>query len=217
LETLKKYVLFTHPVVSLCLCVGLLFAFRAYESEREARIKVEATIDAQKGMLAHQDQIIKDAQQAIKDRDTATAKTVDALARVQAQPPASPVETAGQIAKYLALAAPPAVAQPGGPAPAPGSVVFTPPAAEELRKASVGCAEDQVKLTACQKDAIDRANQTSALEDKLKVVTGERDAAVKAIKGGSFFTRLKHDGKTALIGAGVAIALNELVRAHAKH
>ncbi len=217
METFKKYVLFAHPVLSLALCGLCLFCLRSYETEREARIKVEATIDAQKGVLAREDQVIKDSQQAMKDRDAATAKTVEALTRVQAKPPASPVETAAQIAKYLSLSSPPAVEkqEPGVRSQESGEkpgLVFSAPQAEELRKASVGCADDQAKLTGCERDMESLEAQIAALKENLRVVTGERDAALKALKGGGFFARLKRDAQSAGVGIALGVAADELIK-----
>ena len=216
MDQLKKYALFLHPVLLFGVALGLLFCYRAYEAEREGRIRLDETIKAQKVILDQQAQIIKDSAQSIKDRDAALTGTLNSLQKVQATAPASPVETAAQIARYLSLAQAPVVASKDSAPVAPGSVVFTPPEAEGLRQAAVGCSEAQAELSACRADARDRVNQTSALEAQVKTLTGERDQAVKAVHGGTFFTRLKRDAKAGGVGVLVGVVAAEVV-AHAHH
>jgi hypothetical protein len=48
--------------------------------------------------------------------------------------------------------------------------------------------------------------------DKVAALTHERDAAVKAAKGGGFWTRTRRAAKWFLIGAGAGLALSRLAR-----
>jgi len=86
-------------------------------------------------------------------------------------------------------------------------LTFTPAQAEDLRKAALGCAEDSARLTACQQDQADAATKEQAYRAQLKALTTERDTAIKAVKGGSFFMRLKREAKDVGIGVAVGVAI----------
>lgn len=212
-----SYVL-AHPVVSFILLPVMICGAFAYRQEHMDRERMESTLKAQQVIFNQQAQAIKSADAKIADRDAVLAKTLDALAKVKNQPPASPAQTAAQIAEYLQLPSAPAVAASpaaGGAAeglPVAGSVVFTPPQAEALRTASIGCAEDRVKLSACEQDALDQEAKAKALQDQEAALTKERDAAVMAVKGGSFFTRFKRNAKSVAIGVAVGIAISYAAR-----
>ncbi len=62
------------------------------------------------------------------------------------------------------------------------------------------CRSCQVQLAAAQADIRDERAKSAALGT-------ERDTAVKTARGGSFWSRLKHDAKWLAIGAGVGVAL----------
>lgn len=62
------------------------------------------------------------------------------------------------------------------------------------------CRSCQAQLTSVQADLRDERAKSAALAT-------ERDAAVRAAKGGSFWCRLKRDAKWLAIGAGVGVAL----------
>lgn len=190
----------------------LILGYRAYREERADRAQMEATVKAQQIVINQQAQAAKAAADSIVARDALLIKTVGALQAVKAASPGSPAETAAEISKYLALPAPPAVAGQNSPAPAVGSVIFTPPEAEGLRQAAIGCAEDAAKLTACQKDASDRAAQLASLDAQIKALTAQRDEAVKTAKGGSFFTRLKRESRDVAIGVGIGVVVGVAAR-----
>jgi hypothetical protein len=62
------------------------------------------------------------------------------------------------------------------------------------------CRSCQAQLSASQADLRDERTKSAALAT-------ERDAAVKAAKGGGFWSRLKRDAKWLAIGVGIGVAL----------
>lgn len=197
--------LFERALILLALAF-LVIGYRAYKEEHEDKIQMQATVKAQQIVIDQQAQAAKLADQHIADRDAVLSKTVEALTQVQAHAPASPVETAAEIAKYLQLPGAPVVVQaqapgaPASPSPVAGSVIFAPAQAEDLRKAAVGCAEDAAKLSGCQKDEQDRDAKIAALQVENKALAAQRDAAIKAQKGGSLLTRIKRDAEHEGVG-----------------
>lgn len=210
MATLEKY-LVAHWILTLFLGVSVVIMLCAYGEERAARVKMEATVDAQKVILTQSTQVAKDADERVKSRDLEMVKTLDALAKIQQSHPDDAAQTAEQISQYLKLQSPPNVqaapvaGAPPSAFPAPGSVVFTPPQAEDLRQRAIGCAEDAARLSGCQKDAEDKDAKIKALESQIAALTAQRDAALKAMKGGSLLTRIKRNATHEGIGfvAGV--------------
>jgi hypothetical protein len=184
-------------------------AFYAWRAERDNRIRLDATLKAQQQVIDAQAATIKASEQRIAARDAALAQTVAALEKIKAQRPATPEATAQQIAQYMHLPSVPAVVV-QAPVPdvptveTPGPrLVFTPAEAEALRKAAVECEECRHELVACRGDAIDMGGKITALQTQNKTLTQQRDAAVKAVKGGGFWHRLWGDAKH--VGIGIVI------------
>jgi hypothetical protein len=220
-----------HLILTLCLIALVALGWRAYRQERADLVNVEATVNTQQAVVNQQAQSLKQTEQRITDRNAALTKALSSLEKLKAAAPATPVETAAQIAQYLKLPsapeAPPALSAATQPANSAGAALnlapaqpfgraeaaprpyltFTPAQAEDLRKAALGCAEDSARLTACQQDQADAATKEQAYRAQLKALTTERDTAIKAVKGGSFFMRLKREAKDVGIGVAVGVAI----------
>lgn len=63
-----------------------------------------------------------------------------------------------------------------------------------------------MKLASAQQDAASLKSQLQLAGEQLSAVQKERDAAVKASKGGGFWSRVKRGVKFFLIGAGTGAA-----------
>lgn len=136
-------------------------------------------------------QLLKDNKAQIDTISNNAAAQLAALAKQKQQ-----VITVPQVVKALPQAF--------GPMPQPitvtqatpsSDVVVTVPQpdAKPLYDAQVECQQCKVALTACQQE--------------LMLTQQDRDAAVKAAKGGGFWSRAKAAAKWTVIGAGIGIAI----------
>jgi hypothetical protein len=67
----------------------------------------------------------------------------------------------------------------------------------------IGCQEKAAKLTACNATAVDSATE-------LKAVTAQRDDYKTALKGGTFWRRVRHDALLIGISGGVGYAAGRI-------
>ena len=96
---------------------------------------------------------------------------------------------------------PPAPPQPAVPCNPDGNCVAQIPTVDlkPLYDFTQNCRECQLRLTAAQQDHADDIA-------KLAAVTRERDAAITAAKGGTFWRRLRRDSLWFVVGVGVGAA-----------
>ena len=210
--------------VAVALAAGAL-GFRAWLEERDARAQMSATI-------ASQNSIIAAAAKREQDRDQQLAATVQQIAGLKAAVQ-TPQQVIREIPQYLPPLPQPLetiapntsaataashsgpAAKPGAPAPqgtagasaaTAGNSQAQLPAAPDVRVPSADlkplfdyvqdCRACQAKLAAAQQDAQDERTKNDAL-------TKERDAAVKAAKGGSAWTRTVRIVKWVSLGFAV--------------
>jgi hypothetical protein len=173
---------------------------------REDSIKMKATIDAQTQVIDAAEKQAKDIQAAEAERDKQTAATVATL-QAAAASQVTPAQIAAWIPKQLSgpqpitFTIPPATAQ----NPSPNATASVPEAdLPALRDQIEKCQECAVKLSTAQADVSSRDQRLLLAQQDLSAMTKERDAAVTASKGGSFWTRVKSKAKWFAIGAGVA-------------
>jgi hypothetical protein len=159
------------------------------------RAVLDATLKAE-----HANQADLKSQSELVVRDL--KERVAALEQVKAQA-VTPAQIVREIPTFLPQTLPAPVTTVTTPAPA-GAAPGTPPTitgmqipAADMRPLFdelITCKECSEKLTGAQM-------QTSIDEDKITSLTKERDAAVKAAKGGSVWTRVKHSAETIVISA----------------
>lgn len=193
-------------ILALIVC-GVLAG--SWLGAREDSIRMKATIDAQNQVVAaeqKQSQALADAQSA---RDKATAQTVAAL-----QSAASKQVTPAQIAAWIpqqipaqqqpiTITIPPATPQ----NPVPAAVASIPQAdLPALRDEVTSCQVCAAKLSTAQSDLSSQGDRLTLAGEQLSAMTKERDAAVKASKGGGFWKRVESASKYLAIGAGVGAA-----------
>jgi cytoskeletal protein RodZ len=188
-----------------------LLALGAYISSREDRVRMEATQKAQNDYQAQLKQLSADFDAKLKARDDAYKHDSRELAD----------KFNGSMAQVLALISQranlPVPLTETTPAPTkdnpnPSPIINIPKAdfsaAAKYAQDCEQCKLDRVKL---QADAADRQKQAQLAQRQIDSLKQERDAAVKAAKGGTWIQRLGHNAKWLAIGAAAgAIA----ARAH---
>lgn len=187
--------------VALSLALGV-FAVYSFLEAHDDRIKMRATIEAQQQLNQQLQRQMQDLKASEDKRDADTHATIGAMQQV-----VSKVRTPQQIAQWLPsqlqfpqpikVEVPPPAAQ----NPMPAAVVTIPQ--EDLpflRDTVESCKECDVKLTAAQADLGSRDERLRLAAQQLSAMQNQRDAALKALKGGAFWTRLKRNTKWFLIG-----------------
>jgi hypothetical protein len=158
----------------------------------EEWVRLAATADAQKTVIAAAERREQDRAEQLRD----TLQQIESLKRAVQ----TPQQVIKEIPQYLPqlpvpirVEQPPA--EPGKPQPAP--VVTIPPQdLKTLYDFSADCAACKA-----ERDAL-KANLTDE-RAKMDAVTKERDAAVKAAKGGGFWRRARRAAKWLAIGVAV--------------
>lgn len=212
-DSLLKRLAIIVAVIAIAALAAFIFAWR---DSRDAAIRLQATVDAAKKTIA-------DAGDRENARDT---KLKQALAQISAAKDRvkTPKEAAAAIPAALTELPEPIEIdlpqeQPGSQQTTtaqsraatettiPGPAVATIPRSDlmPLFDAAEDCQACQLKLSAAQADLSD---QTA----KLAATSSERDAALKAAKGGSAWARVKRSAIWFIIGAGVGAISARKVR-----
>lgn len=180
--------------------LALLFGFSWMQS-REATVKMQATLDAQKQVMA---QAVADREQHVKEdaaRDAATAamlktwqQTVAGLKTPQQQVAWSQEQLAEAL-KGIQITLNPKT----------GEAVAVLPAATipELPAVIEKCRECELKFTTSQADLVSREQQMQLADLEIKSLQTQRDAAVVAAKGGTKWQRFGRAVKWLAVGAGI--------------
>jgi hypothetical protein len=183
--------------------------FSAYRSHVEADARMEATIAASQQtvkQLQQQDQALRE-EQAKRE-----AETAQQLASMRAQ--LASVQTADQIVHWLPTQIP--TRQPldiqlpkaTKENPTPAATAKIPQQdLPQLRDYVESCKECTVKLAAAEGDAASKEKRLGVLQKQLEAIERERDAAVKAAKGGGFWRRLWTRTKWFVVGAAAGAAV----------
>jgi len=188
-------------VVIAALILLVLLAGRSWLAAHDAAIQLAATLRAQEKVLA-------EANQRQRERDASLAA---ALAQINAAK--RRVTTPAQAVAEIPDALP--------PLPKPVEIQIPPPTPEQPEPPAVAtvpqadlkpiydylqdCRACQVSLAATRENLADERT-------KLAAVTTERDAAIQAARGGTFWTRLKRNAKWFALGAAAAAAATAAAR-----
>jgi hypothetical protein len=175
---------------------------------REDSIRMKAAIDAQQQVIAASQKQAKDIQDAEAERDKLTAANVAAL-QAAASRQTTPAEIAAWLPKQIQTPQPITftIPTPTAANPAPNATASIPQAdLPALRDQVEKCQECAVKLTAAQADLSSRDERLALAGAELAAMTKERNAAVTASKGGSFWSRAKRTAKYVVIGIAVGAA-----------
>jgi hypothetical protein len=194
------------------------FAFQSWLEARDDRVKMQATIAAQSQLISEQKQQAAALAEQEKTRDAALQSRIAAM-----QKSVAAIATPQQIAAWIPAqvktpapitiqgpAAPAASGQQGtgkNPATAPPATATIPQIdLPSLRDYVEACKECQARLATSTQDLASKDRQLKLAADQLTATARQRDAAITAAKGGSFWTRLKRNAHWLAIGAGVGAA-----------
>jgi hypothetical protein len=197
-------------VVGLMLLVGGILAFRTWLEERDARVKAEATVDAQKKVFDQAGAHIKELQERDAERQKQTDAAIAGIKGAAAKQ-VTPQQIASWLPKQVQLPVPVTVTVPAPTAanPNPNAQAAIPTAdLPALRDYVEKCQECEARLPGAQQDALSKAEQLRQAGIQLSAVEKERDGYRQALKGGTFWTRVKRNAKWLLVGAaagGVAV------------
>lgn len=184
------------------------FVFYSWLEAHDDQLRLAATLDEQ-GKLLDQAKQQSDALTAEqKQRDAALQSQLETM-----RDAVSKIQTPQQIAQWLPLQLPlPAhvtiTIPPATPQNSSPSAIATIPQEDlaPIRNAVESCEECDKNLAAAQQDTAAKDQQLKLAGEQLSAAENERDAAIKAAKGGGLWTRLHRNAKWFLIGAGAASA-----------
>ena len=200
----------------------LYFAAKGFQAEREARIRLDGEVAAKQEIITAQNEVLMELDQRIAAREKDVAEQRAAIEKLKARP-ATVREIVREIPRYIPMANPPELftaelGAPYGPQNPSGAVasavqsdslLFDASAANDLRRFYLECSQVKVELGACQEDRSDYQRKEAAHKIQLQATEAQRDAAIRTVKGGSFWRRVAHDGKMLAIGAaaGAVVAV----------
>jgi hypothetical protein len=173
---------------------------------REDRIRMQATLDAQKTVIETAAKQSKDLQSAEAERDKATAASVATLQATAAKQ-VTPAEIVAWLPRQAPVPQPITFQIPAATAqnPSPDATASIPQSdLPALRDDVAQCQTCFLKLTAAQADLSSRDERLKLAGEQLSAVQNERDAAIKAAKGGGFWSRVHRSSKWLVIGGALA-------------
>jgi hypothetical protein len=211
------------------LALALAFVGHDWHGKAVDLAALDATMKAQKSDqadYAKQSAAVVKQQADLASQLVLVAQDLKArMSALEAQKAAvvTPDQVAIAIQRYLPTSLPAPVTAITAPAPA-GSPSGTPPTTtgmvvpgadmKPLFDELVNCRECGAKLTSAlgmvsilQDQVKTLQAQVAILQQQVASVTKERDAAVKAAKGGSILTRVKRDAETIAISVGAGFVL----------
>lgn len=182
-------------ILAVVLLGALLVLGDSWLGAHDDHVRLGATLDAQKSVIAAAERREQDRAEQLRD----TLQQIESLKRA-VQTPQQVIKEIPQFLPQLPVPIhveqPPA--EPGKPQPPP--VVTIPP--EDLKTLydfSADCAACKAERAALKATATDE-------RAKMDALTRERDAAMKAAKGGSFWRRTARAAKWLAIGIAVGYA-----------
>lgn len=182
------------------------FVFYSWLEAHDDQIRLAATVDAQGKLLDQAKQQSAALAAGEKQRDAALQSQLetmrDAVAKIQ-----TPQQIAQWLPQQLPLPAPVSVAiPPASPQNSAPAAVATIPQQDltPIRNAVASCEECSKQLAVAQQDGAAKDQQLKLAGQQLSAAENERDAAIKAAKGGSFWTRLHRNAKWFAFGVAAA-------------
>jgi hypothetical protein len=167
-------------------------AARSWLVSHDNAVQLAATLSAQKLVL-------EQASSREQQRDAALRKTLASIATAKRETQ-TPAAIVAQLPQLLPALPEPVLLT----VPAPTAVQPVPDAAADIPQADLkplydyvqDCRACQARLSTAQSDLTDERSKEAALST-------ERDAAIKAAKGGTFWQRMKRGAKWLAIGAAL--------------
>lgn len=187
--------------------LALLLAAKSILEERDAKVRLDAELKATKQLLQAKDRDLQSINRTMEERDKKTASLVKEIELLRARP-ATIQEIAREIPHYVPLVTPPTFV-PQTPT-APPKIEFTEPQAQDLRLYYLDCQAKTLKLEACTENEADWKRKELTWQEKEAILKQQRDAAVAAVHGGTFWQRFKRNGKWVLVTAATGVAAYEI-------
>ena len=175
--------------LAVLLVVGALVG-RSWLTAHDAALHLAATLEAQEKLVAQ-------ANQRQRERDNSLTKTLTAIAQAKRRVN-TPAKSAAAIPEVLPSLPEPLkieLPQPTPSQPEPPASVTVPQAdLKPLYDYAQDCRACGASLAAAHDDLADE-------RAKLTAITVERDAAMRAVRGGGFWSRLRRNAKWFALGA----------------
>jgi hypothetical protein len=177
------------------LLAGGVIQVRSWLAAHDAAIHLAATLEAQ-------EQLVAQANQRQRERDNSLAKTISSIAQAKRRVD-TPAKAAAAIPDVLPpLPAPLHLQLPAPTLQEPQPPALPPPAVATIPQVDLKPLYDYAQdCHACQASLAVADDNLEDEKAKLDAVTAERDAAVRASKGGGFWSRLRHNAKWFALGA----------------
>lgn len=184
------------------LLAGAVFA---YERTKQDLVRSESVQQAQNALQKQLSDQISGLEKQMADRQAAYGQQIKSLER-RIQAAQSPAQIAALVAQVMGLKQPIQITTPAptatNPTPQPVAQVSLSDAPQV--KAYVNeCETCKLLVPKVQADLADREKQMALAQKEIDSLKVQRDAAVKATKGGSWMRRLVHDWRVAAAGAGI--------------
>ena len=193
----------SHIVILVVSLVAIAILADAWRSARRDTAQLNSTI-------ASQNSAMQQAEQREKQRDAQLSAALDAIA-AQKRAVQTPQQAAQAIPSVLPeLPLPVSIQIPNlstvNPGETPPATLTVPqPDLKPLYDELQDCRANAVQMNATKKDLTDEQARSAAL-------TKERDAAVAAARGGTFWVRLKRGARWFAIGAAAGAAAAAIAR-----
>jgi hypothetical protein len=198
LATLRTQLLGTRILIIVAALAGFFalgtLAMRTWLAAHDAAIHLSATLKAQEEVLAQ-------ANERQRQRD---ASLTAALAQINAAK--RRVTTPAQVVAELPQALPPLPKPIELQLPPSTPELLAPPAVATVPQADLKPLYDYLQdCRACQASLTAASDNLTDERAKLAALTAERDAAIRATRGGGFWSRLGHNTKWFAIGAALGV------------
>ena len=187
-----------HIIIAAAAVVATLLIADAWRSARSSSAQLTATLATQKS-------IIEQASAREQQRNAELAEALSSIAteKRRVQTPKQAAEAIPTILPPLPLpiriSLPDITQSPNPGDPSPASISVPQSDLKPLYDSLQDCRACANERDATKKDLADEQARAAAL-------TRERDAAIAAVRGGSFWSRLKHATKWFVIGVAVGAA-----------
>lgn len=191
------------------LALVLIGLATAYEGAQRDKIKSDAIQQAQATYQKQLEGQIADRDKIIADRE-ADYKAAQKAQQEKFQQAVTPAQISQLVAQVMGLKQPVQIVT---PAPTPTNPNPQPVAQVSLEDAPqvkayvADCETCKLEVPKLQADLADRQAQMALAQKQIESLQTQRDAAVKASKGGSWLRRAARAGKYLIIGAGAGAAL----------
>lgn len=185
---------------------GSTLVLHSWLGARDDRTRLQAALDAQKTVIEQAQQQIQTLVNDEKQRDAQAQSAIDTMRRKVAGLQ-TPQQIASWITSQLPMPSPITLTVPTATPsnPKPDAVAQIPlQDLPSIRDAIESCKECTLKLQTAQQDLASKNQQLQLAGEQMSAAERQRDIAIAAAKGGTFWHRLRQNTKWLLLGGGAA-------------